>query len=475
MNTTEEPLLVSHDLAVTPLSHAQQRLWYIDGAQPGTATYNVPFLMRWTEPIDPAALARALEAVTSRHRVLSTVYRLVDGQPVQRLLDAPLDIRLIALADQSDPERQLADEAAAAGREPFDLAVDRPLRCTVWTGAPDGDAMLLTFHHIAVDGWSMAVLFADLDTAYGAALAGLSIDLARPELQYADFAVWDRQTNASERARGRAVARAAQLRPYVADLVLGRAGTGRPPTATGRGGQVVFEVGGSLLAAVNDLATTLRATPFVVLLAAYQVVLQRWSGREEFLVGTVTANRPHPAVEELVGFFVNTVPLRCGPQHDQTFAQLCTAVRAEAFAALTHQLIPFDVLSAELGGPGPVVRIGFALQNMPAYTPPEPRWHAPIQLPTGTAKFDLFLILDERPDGIVGTFEYDLGVYSAPLASQLAGHFQVLLAAAVDDPHRFIRQLPLTVRDEGQPPPCVLVGPTRDLVALATAASGSAA
>jgi len=236
---------------------------------------------------------------------------------------------------------------------------------------------------------------------------------------------------------------------------------------------VVFELPDPLRAAVHDLARQLRATPFAVLLTAYQVLLQRWSGLADFLVGTVTANRAHPAVEKLIGFFVNTVPLRAAPRPTQTFRELCREVRGEAFRALEYQRIPFQHLSAAVGAAGPLVQVGFALQNMPT-SQAQGRWQAPIQVPTGTAKFDLFLICEEGEDGIVGTLEYDLDVYPRSLATRFAEQYPVLLSAAVAAPDTPISQLPLTQPRPGMLPACVLVGAERDLVAARAALIGAA-
>lgn len=451
-----------------PLSHAQQRLWFIDAARPGAATYNVPFLLRWVEPVDATALTAALRAVVDRHPVLRTVYPQVDGQPVQRVLPAgPVEVTVVDLDGADDAEALLDIQAAAAAREPFDLATRPPVRCTVWHGPPHGDAVLLTFHHIAVDGWSMAIVLGDLDAAYTAALAGRAVSLPEPAVRYTDYAIRDRADDDTDTARRRLAARAAELRPYAGDLVLGR---GRRGTAVGSGGQVVFGIADPVRAAVHDLARRLRVTPFVVLFAAYQAVLYRWTGRDAFLVATVTANRPHTTLEDLVGFFVNLVPLRCDLQPIRPFADLCGAVRTESYRALSHQVIPFDRLSAELGS-GPVAPVGFTVQNMPAYT--SARWQPPAQLPTGTAKFDLFLILEERSDGIVGTLEYDEDAYPPEVAARFAGHYQVLLPAAVADPDLPLHRLPITTREPGTPPPCVLTGPTRDLVSAHAARTGA--
>ena len=466
---------------VAPLSFAQERLWFIDASAPGSVTYNVPLFLRWREPLDTAALALAIGAVVRRHEALrTTYYQLENGQPAQAIHDREqVTVETIDLSGVEDAWNQARRDAERRAREPFDLAAQPPLRCVAWHGVPRADAVLLCVHHIAIDGWSLAALFQDLAQAYEAALAGEPPTLPDLPVQYADFAVWDRAMSALPATQRQMVDRVGELLEVPADLALGWRQTDvATVTMEGArpGGQYVFQLPGQVWTRVNSLAKTLRATPFVVLFAAFQVVLQRWSGREEFLVGAVTANRPHPGLEKLVGFFVNTVPLRCGPQPDWSFRQLCQEVRAEAFRSLTYQRIPFDQLMAQTTaarsganeGRNNLANIGFALQNMPTPTlPGRPRWSPPVLLPTGTAKSDLVLLIEDGPDGVVGTVEYATDCYSPEMAHHVGEHFRALLAAAVAEPERLLPELPITERLPGTPPPGVLVGATENEMGVA--------
>ncbi|MEA2137023.1 MAG: hypothetical protein QOG56_173 [Solirubrobacteraceae bacterium] len=451
---------------VAPLSFAQERLWFIDAAAPGDATYNVPLLVQWTERVERDALARALGAVATRHEVLRTTYRLDGGRPVQIAADpAPVRVEVRRAADR----RQARAQAEQLAREGFDLAAAAPLRCVLWQGLAGGDLMLLNVHHIAIDGWSLAALFEDLAAAYDAVIAGRAPQLPEPALQYADFAAWDRAEGETPAARRRHDARLAELLDVPGELEL--CGARPRPAGVGRarrGAEHAFSIPDELWSAVQELATALRCTPFVVLLAAYQAVLARWSGRDRFLVATATANRPFAALEPLVGFFVNTVPLRCAPRSQQTFAELCAGVRGEAFGALSHQRIPYDQLAAGARaarpGGGDLVDVGFALQNMPAARIAAPRWQPPELLATQTAKFDLFLIFDVRADGLAGTIEYDVDRYSADVAAELARNVLALLTAAVADPQRPVGCLPVSSAQPGEPRSGVLAGQRRDLV-----------
>ncbi|MFC5057152.1 amino acid adenylation domain-containing protein [Saccharothrix xinjiangensis] len=442
---------------VAPLSFAQERLWFIDAAAPGSATYNVPLLLSWRGTVDLAALGAALKAVVDRHEVLRTTYHLRDGALVQEIGDTgEPDVEVVDLSGVDGARDRARAEAAALAREGFDLAARPPLRCAVWRGVPGGDLVLLVVHHIAVDGWSLPSLFADLAAACDAVEAGRPAALPEPPVQYADFAVWDRAVTDSPAMEELLAARAEELNEVPGDLVLGPA---RPRAAAADGDRPgdehAFPIPADLWRGVHDLARSLRATPFVVLFAAYQAVLQRWSGRDDFLVGTVTANRPHASVEELVGFFVNTVPLRCRPEPDLAFAELCKRVRTEAFKSLTHQRIPFDRLTARTSRG--TATIGFALQNMPAPSA-DGRWGAPELLPTGTAKFDLILIVEDEQGSPRGRVEFDTDVYSAEVAARLAGNFLTLLTAAVRDPATTVARLPLGASREG-----VVVGAHQDL------------
>ena len=348
--TAREPLRLG--ARVAPLSFAQERLWLIDAAAPGSPTYNVPLFVRWSEAIDVAALRSALMAVVTRHEVLRTTYELRDGRPVQIVHDPhDVDVEVLAATSWEAANQQARPRAVA----PFDLAAAPPLRCTVWQGIPGGDALLLSIHHIAVDGWSLAPLFDDLAHAYETARAGDVPDLPELAVQYADFAEWERQVFDDDPAlRERMAGRADELLSAPSPLRLGGAVT-VPTTPEGArtGTQHVFDIPEPVLTGVGQVAKRTRATRFVVLFSAYAEVLRRWSGRSEFLVGTVTVNRGHPALENLVGFFVNTVPLRCMADAGWSFAELCSRTRTEAFNSLTYQRIPFDRLTATAAARSP--------------------------------------------------------------------------------------------------------------------------
>jgi non-ribosomal peptide synthetase component F len=449
--------LVRAGRRVAPLSCAQQRLWFIDAAHPGTALYNVPLLLHWRGAVDSEALRAALHAVATRHEVLRTSYQLRDGQPVQVVAgEATVPLEVVDLSGDPGAAATARQDAVNRAREPFDLAGQPLLRCTVWHRPADGDLVLLCMHHIAVDGWSMGILLADLAAAYRATQAGARLELAAPAVQYTDYAVWDQAVTGSPAAQRKLDERASLLRGYPSEVTLGGRAAPRSGTGGYRGAQHLITVPEPLWDASQKLARRLRATPFVVLLAAFEVVVQRWSGHTEFLLGTVMANRPQTELQSLVGMFANTVPLRCTVPTEASFTELCAQVRAEAFLALKHQAIPFDQLVTAVAqqrsvGRSTLVQIGFGLQNAPAgHIGAGTPWSRSVYLPTGTAKFDLTLLLEAVPDGLTGTIEYDLDRYDAQTVHQLGDAFLAVLEAAVAEPDRPVRTLPLTLRPGGE-------------------------
>jgi len=425
---------------VAPLSFAQQRLWLIDAGAPGSSTYNVPLLMRWLEPVDIACLRQALTDVVAAHDVLRTTYELRGDHPVQVVQEpAPVHVEEADVGSGGDAESLLLADATEWAREPFDLAHGPMVRCRVWRGVPGGDRVLLLVHHIAIDGWSLAVLFEDLDGAYTAALAGRRSQASPLPVRYIDFARWDREIFDTPAMRRLVARRLRELLGTDADLTLPGARP-RPPRPEGDrpGRQHVVPLPDGVWADVQRVARSLGATPFVVLLAAFEAVLSLRSGREEFVVGAVTANRSHPDLERIVGYFVGIVPLHCRVRPGWSFRELCANVKPEAFRSLTHQRIPYDQLLAA-GAAVPdghrrlTLNVGFALQNMPGPNIAIQRWAEPELLSTATAKFDLLLIVEQRAAGPVCVLEYDTDRYPAELVESLAADYVTALGASVRD------------------------------------------
>jgi Condensation domain/Phosphopantetheine attachment site len=433
----------AREIRVAPLSPAQERVWFVDAAAVGNPTYNVPLFVRTNQEIDPDALAGALEVVVGRHEILRTTYRLDEHGPVQVVRVAgAVPVRCTDLRGYPDPARQARVEAEELAREPFDLTTGPVLRAVVWQGIPDGDAVLLLLHHIAVDGWSLAPLFEELVAAYEAARSGSPVSLAPLPQQYADVAVAEREAATSPAVRELVRRRAAELATVHGGLKLAGCRAGAVGPDGGRpGAQREF----AIPAGVAALARSLRVTPFVVLGAAVQVLIRQWSGRREFLLGVMTANRQAVEHERLVGFFVNTVPLHCAVEPGQTFRQLCGRVTRDAYGALGQQRLPYEQLTTSVAarrgsGREPLVDIGFVLQNTIA--PAVTGWAPPVVLGTGTAKFDVLFMVDDGPTGYALTIEYDTDRYPDQAIVELGEGFARLLAAVLTDADASINELP---------------------------------
>jgi non-ribosomal peptide synthetase component F len=433
------------DATVAPLSFAQERLWLIDQAAPGSPTYNIPLLMRWSGPLDLPALRTALDELVRRHDVLRTTYEM-RGERVVQVVGERHEVAVDVV--DGLPWAEVRTDALQRSRMRFDLAADLPMRCVVWRGGPDGDAILLVFHHIAADGWSLAPFFEELAEVYRATVAGRATELAPVGSRYVDYAVWDRRLLEDPTVRERLARRAEVLVEVPVPLRLGGA---RPITVamegTRPGTQVLLPVSEDVVSAAGDLARQTRTTPSVVFLAAYVDALRRWAGREEFLVGTVTVNRPHSALERMVGFFVNTVPLRCRCDDSWTFRDLLTATRPEAFAALTLQRLPLGQLTAAVAARNPrghqaLVDATFAYQNFPTAQVTAAPWSPYELLPTGAAKSDVLLMVDTAVDQSVRcTFELATDRYPEELCARFAADYLAILTAAVAEPDRLLDSL----------------------------------
>ncbi|MFG2011659.1 amino acid adenylation domain-containing protein [Micromonospora sp. NPDC048868] len=432
-----------------PLSYPQQGVWLLDQIRPGGAEYVVPFSWRLTGPLDPVALRDAWREVVRRHEVLRTRYRVVDGRPSQVVgPPEPVELPVVDLTGCAPSQRRerldalIRDEAGT----PFDLGRDAPLRVRLVRLAEDEHVMVLVAHHIAFDGWSVGVLARELGALYPALVAGEPSPLAPPPIQYADFAV---------RQRDRAAGLTGQLdhwRDRLAGLVPLELPTDRPrpPVQDPRGATLPFTVPADLGRALASIGRRHRATPFMVLLAVFQVLLARYTGQTDVAVGTPVAGRTRPEVQDLIGYFVNTLVLRTDLSGEPTFVEVLARVRETVLDAQSHQDVPFerivDALSPERDlSRNPLFQTMFVMQNATAADFAGAGLRA-RQVPTlwHTAKFDLTMQVTEEADGsFSGVVEYATALFDDATARRLAGHYQRLLSAVAADPDAPVTRLPL--------------------------------
>ncbi|WP_223644877.1 non-ribosomal peptide synthetase [Corallococcus sp. EGB] len=448
---------VSHDGPV-PLSFTQQRLWLLDQLQPGDASYNIPTALQLTGHLDMEALRRAFEALVARHESLRTTFHEHQGQPMQRI-QAPagwslplMDLASLPEVRREEEARKLANDEA---RRPFGLSTGPLLRSTLIRLGEDSHLLLVTMHHIVSDGWSMGVLVRELVALYAAFSTGQTPKLAPLPVQYTDFAAWQRDWLQGETLDAQLDYWKQQLAgaPAALELPTDRP---RPPVQSHRGSTVEVRIASDIAHALKALAGREGATPFMVLLAAFQVLLSRYSAQDDVSVGSPIAGRTQAETEGLIGFFVNTLVLRTQMDPRATFRELLAQVRGTTFAAYEHQHLPFEKLVEAIQptrdlSRSPLFQAMFVLQNTPTETLRLPGLSfQALPLESHFAKFDLSLALQEVQSGLVGTLEYATDLFDGATIQRMAGHFSVLLEAIAAKPETRLGELPLLTQAERQ-------------------------
>ena len=435
-----------------PLSFAQARLWFLHQLEPASAAYHMPSAFRLRGALDVDALRRALEALAARHEALRTAFPAVDGVPVQRIAaPAPVPLAVLDLRGLDDEAREAevrrrADDEAV---RPFDLEHGPPLRAALLrTGAREW-VILFTLHHIAGDGWTTGVLVRDAAALYDALAAGREPALPPLPVQYADYAVWQRERLSGARLAVEVAWWRERLAgaPPLLEIPTDRP---RPRGESPRGARVPVALDGGTADALRAFARAEGITPFMAALAAWQAVLARWSGQDDVCVGTPTAGRTHTAVEGVAGFFANTLVLRGDLSGDPAFRALARRAREATLAAHAHAELPFEKLVDELAverslAHTPLFQAMLVVQAGAAEAPA--LGGVPLEpLPRGAedAKFDLLLTLAPDPGGrLAATLTWRADLWLAQTMERMAGHFATLLAAAVAEPDRPLSALPL--------------------------------
>lgn len=452
-----------------PLSFNQQRLWFLDKLD-GGSIYNLPVVLELEGTLDIACLEQALNEIVRRHAVLRTVYQEVDGLPQQvvladRTLSLPIvDLEHLPTDGQGDAIRRLSEEEA---QRPFDLTHDLMLRGQLLRQAVDKHVLLLTMHHIASDGWSVRILTRELATLYTAFAARQPSPLPELPIQYVDFAHWQREWLQGDVLENLLSHWKTQLAdaPKVLELPHDRP---RPAVQSYRGARYRFQLDAENTAKLNELAQKHDATLFMVLLSSFNILLSRYSGQTDIVVGTAVANRNRAEIEGLIGFFVNTLPLRTRLDDNPTFVELLGRVRHNTLAAYQHQELPFEQLVDQLQlertlSYSPLFQVMLALQNTKssnqppsangkqAFTPAARGASfstAPRPFDLTFAKFDITLLLTESDAGLSGTFKYNTDLFDEATIARMVNHFKVLLNHIVERPLDPVLQLPIATDGE---------------------------
>jgi amino acid adenylation domain-containing protein len=442
---------------VFPVTFAQQRLLFLNQLDPGSTSYSVPWSIRITGPLNAAALERSLNEIVQRHEILRTTYEIVEGHPLQTVRPAVhVPLVLVDLASLPDFEREAQVAAMNEARLPLDLK-NGPIVRTKLLHLGDSDHVLLvTTHHIAFDGWSRRVLVSELAALYEAFCGGQPSPLPELPLQYADYAVWQRnflQGNTLEKLLSYWKENLAGA-PTMLDLPTDRP---RPAVQSYRGTSKSFALSPELSDRVTQISRQLVATPFMTMLAAFEVLLSRYTGQQDILVGTPIANRNRAEVEGLIGLFANILPLRVRFDGDPTFRELVERVKETALGAYAHQDMPFERLVEELRperslSHNPLFQVMFSLQNAPRRAFQLNGLELkPLGGVTGTtAKFDLSVFLLESEEGRSGRIEYNTEIFDAETIERMLGHYLLLLENVIANPEMKVSTLTLLTDDERQ-------------------------
>lgn len=434
-----------------PLSFAQQRLWFLSQLEPDSPAYNLPAMVRLRGQLHLPALEHSLQAVVRRHDVLRTRFVQVDGQPVQQI-DPALDVTLsitelqnLAGAEQADEVQRLA---IAAAHTVFDVTAAPLFRLHLLRLGDTDHILLLTMHHIISDGWSSELLLQELAAFYQAFVQAKPPVLRPLPIQYGDFAVWQRQWLQGDVLQTHLDYWKQQLSGELPVLDL-PTDHPRPAVQTFRGNHDQFEVARSLTDSLNRLSQQTGTTLFMVLLAAFNTLLYRYTGQTDILVGSPIANRDRAELEGLLGCFINTLVLRTDMSGNLRFRELLARVREVSLAAYAHQSLPFEKLVEELQpdrqlSHAPLFQVMFGLENTPAIALElSDLTLESLPLNSGTTKFDLSLSCKETEQGLVCILEYNCDLFEPDTIARLAGHFQTLLHGIVDNPDVCLGALPL--------------------------------
>lgn len=445
-----------------PLSFAQQRLWFLDQLQPGTAIYNIPGAFRFKGLLDVVALQASFNEILRRHEALRTTFPTVEGQPVAATDEETLSsyaLSVVDLRDIPDTEREAIAQKQAVEeiQRPFDLARKPLLRTTLLRLGEEEYILLLTLHHIIADGWSLGLLIQELAVLYETfSTQKPTLQQATlPELpiQYADFAHWQRQWLQGEVLETQLSYWKQQLGGNLPVLQL-PCDRPRPTSQTFRGKSTSFVLPQTLSRAVKALASSQGVTLYMTLLAAFKTLLYRYTGQDDILVGSPVANRNRTEIEGLIGVFVNTLVMRTQLDGNLSFREVLGRVREVVLGADAHQDLPFEKLVDELQPErnmsySPLFQVMFVLQNAPAESLEfSGLTLEPLILDKGTAQFDLTLDVSETTKGINCRFEYSTDLFDDTTISRMMGHFQTLLEGIVVTPEQRISQLPLLTEAE---------------------------
>jgi amino acid adenylation domain-containing protein len=448
------PLEEAPDAGPAELSFPQQRLWFLDQLEPGRATYVMPGAIEMCGALEVPVLERALGALAGRHESLRTGIVMVEGRPRQTVSEPQAwTLQVVDLSDEADPRERLTHLLRREAARSFDLTRAPLFRARLYRLAPDRHVLLLKMHHIISDGWSLGILFRELGELYDCFRRGEAATLPPLPIQYRDYALWQRRWLQGEALEGLLAHWRSRLAgaPQVFELPTDRP---RPAVETHRGAMHPFTLPRELVEALRAFARREGATLYMTLLSGFTVLLSRYSGQQDILVGTPVANRNRAEIEDVVGCFINTLVLRADLSGDPPARELLGRMREVCLDAFAHQDLPFERLVDAMRptrdvSRNPVVQVLFALQNAPQRPLELPGLTlSPLDIESGVAQVDLTLQVQETAAGLRGSFEYATDLFDEATIQRMAVHWRSLLEAMVAGPERRVSELPLLAEAE---------------------------
>src|SRR5712692_5548145 len=455
----DEPIPPRPDRDSAPLSYTQEGLWVLSQLMPGASLYHVPKAVRLTGKLNVTALKETLDLIVARHESLRTSFTTVDGIPMQVIARAmSVEMPLIDLTQLSETDREAEAQSVIdqEARRPFDLSQGPLIRAILLRLAEQEHILLVTTHHIVTDGWSMGIFHRELMELYEAFSAGRPAGLPDLPIQYADYACWHRQWFAGAVYESQLSYWKKQFAtlPPVLELPGDHPRGAVQAFRAFRGAQQTLRLSKILTRQLKELCQKEEATPFMVLLAAYYVLLHRYTGEEDIVVGSPIAGRCMAETEQLIGLFINVLALRVSLCCNPTFREMLQRVKDVAFGAYAHQDLPFETLVKEVRpdrtlSHNPLFQVMFVLQNEPI--PPLEFGGLTVgyvQVGNVTTNFDLTLDIIERENQFLLKFECNADLFEEETIARMMGHFQTLLEGLVANPEQRISELALLTAGE---------------------------
>ena len=436
---------------LAPLSYNQQGLWLLNQLMEGAPIYHTPTAARLTGPLDFSALQTALKTIVARHDALRTIFKIDDGAPMQLVSDAPLEVPLIDLTEWNESEREAEAILRGEARRPFDLAQGPLIRAVLLRMWEDEHILLVTMHHIVTDGWSVGIFHRELSALYKAFSKGEPSPLVELPIQYTDYAIWQRERLDGDVDESQLAYWKEQFAtlPPVLELPTDHPRPAVQAYRAFQGEQQTICLSKQLTQDLKRLCQKENVTLFMALLTAYQILLHRYTGEEDIVVGTPIAGRQLPESENLIGLFINTLAMRVSLAGEETCRAVLERVKQVALKAFEYQDLPFERLVKELQpertlAHNPLFQVMFVLQSeeiLPLQLPGLMVEH--FRVDNILENFDLTLDVAEREDQLVCRFKSNADLFESETITRMMSHFQTLLEGMVANPKQKISELPL--------------------------------